>query len=184
MIDPHASVIRDSRRSVIAAEDIVPGDLVLLEPGDRVPADLRLIRVRNLRLDEAALTGESVPVDKAVAPTASDAPLGDRISMAFSGTFVASGNGTGVAVTTGTASQLGRISTLGDLLGQDRHAHPRRNDGPHRADHGRAVRCLRRRLSSRRGVRTLTEGRSSPPLTRRWSKRQEPPSCATTPTSA
>ena len=112
MIDPRATVIRDGRRTTIAAESIVPGDLVLLEPGDRVPADLRLIRTRNLRIDEAALTGESVPVDKAIAPTAAEVPLGDRISMAFSGTFVASGNGTGVAVATGTASQLGRISTL------------------------------------------------------------------------
>jgi magnesium-transporting ATPase (P-type) len=112
MIDPHASVIRDGRRGVIAAEDIVPGDLVLLEPGDRVPADLRLVRARNLRIDEAALTGESVPVDKTIAPAAAEAPLGDRTSMVFSGTFVASGNGTGVVVATGTASQLGRISTL------------------------------------------------------------------------
>ncbi|MGH6802766.1 MAG: cation-transporting P-type ATPase [Methyloceanibacter sp.] len=112
MIDPHASVIRDGRRGVIAAEDIVPGDLVLLEPGDRVPADLRLVRARNLRIDEATLTGESVPVDKTIAPAAAEAPLGDRTSMAFSGTFVASGNGTGVVAATGTASQLGRISTL------------------------------------------------------------------------
>jgi magnesium-transporting ATPase (P-type) len=112
MIDPRATVIRDGRRTTIAAENIVPGDLVLLEPGDRVPADLRLIRVRNLRIDEAALTGESVPVDKAIAPAAPEAPLSDRTSMAFSGTFVASGNGTGVVVATGTASQLGRISTL------------------------------------------------------------------------
>ena len=112
MIDPRATVIREGRRATIAAKDIVPGDIVLLEPGDRVPADLRLFRTRNLRLDEAALTGESVPVDKAIAPTAAEAPLGDRMSMAFSGTFVASGNGTGVAVATGTASQLGSISTL------------------------------------------------------------------------
>jgi len=112
MIDPHASVIREGRRGSIAAEDIVPGDLVLLEPGDRVPADLRLVRVRSLRLDEAALTGESVPVDKAPEPTAVEAPLGDRTSMAFSGTFVASGTGTGVSVATGTDSELGRISTL------------------------------------------------------------------------
>lgn len=112
MIDPHATVIRDGRRAVIAAEDIVPGDLVLLEPGDRVPADLRLIRARNLRADEAALTGESVPVDKSVAPVAAEAPVADRTSMALSGTFVASGTGTGVAVATGARSQLGRISTM------------------------------------------------------------------------
>ena len=112
MIDPHASAIRGGRRCVIAAEDIVPGDLVLLEPGDRVPADLRLTRVRNLRIDEAALTGESVPVDKGLEPVAAAAPLGDRSSMVFSGTFIASGNGTGVAVATGAATELGRISTL------------------------------------------------------------------------
>ena len=112
MIDPHASVIRGGRRCVIAAEDIVPGDLVLLEPGDRVAADLRLTRARNLRIDEAALTGESVPVDKGLEPVAAAAPLGDRSSMVFSGTFIASGNGTGVAVATGAATELGHISTL------------------------------------------------------------------------
>ena len=112
MIDPCASVVRGGRRSVIAAEDIVPGDLVLLEPGDRVAADLRLTRARNLRIDEAALTGESVPVDKGLEPVPAAAPLGDRSSMVFSGTFIASGNGTGVAVATGAATELGRISTL------------------------------------------------------------------------
>ena len=112
MIDPRASVLRDGRRSVIAAEDIVPGDLVLLEPGDRVPADLRLVRLRSLRIDEAALTGESVPVDKALDQVEADAPLGDRTSMAFSGTFVASGTGMGAAVATGIKSELGHISTL------------------------------------------------------------------------
>ena len=112
MIDPHASVLRDGRRSVIGAEDIVPGDLVLLEPGDRVAADLRLVRLRSLRIDEAALTGESVPVDKALDEVDADAPLGDRTSMAFSGTFVASGTGMGAAVATGSKSELGHISTL------------------------------------------------------------------------
>jgi magnesium-transporting ATPase (P-type) len=112
MIDPRAAVLRGGRRTAIAAEDIVPGDLVLIEPGDRVPADLRLVRARNLRIDEAALTGESVPVDKTTAPSALDAPLGDRTSMAFSGTFVARGTGMGVTVATGSASELGRISVL------------------------------------------------------------------------
>ncbi|HET7210929.1 MAG TPA: HAD-IC family P-type ATPase, partial [Methyloceanibacter sp.] len=112
MIDPRAAVLRDGRRTTIAAEDIVPGDLVLIEPGDRAPADLRLIHARNLRIDEAALTGESVPVDKVTVPVPADAPLGDRTSMAFSGTFVTSGAGMGLAVATGRASELGRISTL------------------------------------------------------------------------
>jgi magnesium-transporting ATPase (P-type) len=112
MIDPRASVVRNGHRKVIAADDIVPGDLVLVEPGDRVPADLRLIRLRSLRVDEAALTGESVPTNKALEPVDSGASLGDRASMVFSGTFIASGNGAGVAVATGTATELGRISTL------------------------------------------------------------------------
>lgn len=93
MIDPHASVLRDGRRATIRAEEIVPGDIVLLEAGDRVPADLRLIKARNLRVDEAILTGESVPVDKALAPVEELAPLGDRFSMAFSGMFATSGQG-------------------------------------------------------------------------------------------
>src|SRR5690606_16781779 len=80
MIDPHASVLRDGHRVVIAAEDIVPGDLILLEPGDRVPADLRLVKARNLRIDEAALTGESVPVDKSIEAVPATAPLADRAS--------------------------------------------------------------------------------------------------------
>ena len=112
MIDPHASVIRGGRRTTISADQVVPGDVVMLEAGDRIPADLRLLRARNLRVDEAILTGESVPVDKTVAPVDPGASLGDRFSMAFSGTFIAAGQGTGVAVRTGAATELGRISTM------------------------------------------------------------------------
>lgn len=112
MIDPRASVIRDGRRQTIQADQVVPGDIVLIEAGDRIPADLRLVRVRNLRIDESALTGESVPVDKSVDPVTPDAPLGDRTCMAWSGTFVAAGQGSGVVVTTGAATELGRISAL------------------------------------------------------------------------
>ena len=112
MIDPRASVVRGGRRLTVAAEDIVPGDLVVLEAGDRVPADLRLIRARNLRIDEAILTGESVAVDKAPAAVPADVPLGDRSSMAYSGTFVAAGHGTAVAVATGAGTELGRIGSL------------------------------------------------------------------------
>ena len=90
----------------------MPGDLVILEAGDRVPADLRLIKLRNLRIEEAVLTGESVAVDKAIAPVAATAALGDRTSMAFSGTLVAAGQGVGVAIGTGAATELGRISAL------------------------------------------------------------------------
>lgn len=112
MIDPHASVLRGGRRLTIAADEVVPGDLVLLEAGDRVPADLRLVKARNLRIDEAILTGESVPTDKVTRPAALSASLGDRGSMGFSGTFVAAGQGTGIAVATGGASELGRISSM------------------------------------------------------------------------
>jgi magnesium-transporting ATPase (P-type) len=112
MIDSHAAVVRDGGRLDVAAEDIVPGDLVLLEPGTRVPADLRLVRARNLRVDEAALTGESLPVDKSIDPVPPKAALADRTSMAFSGTFIANGTATGVAVATGPQSELGRISAL------------------------------------------------------------------------
>jgi len=112
MIDPRASVVRGGRRATVSADSLVPGDIVLLEAGDRVPADLRLIKARNLRVEEAILTGESVPVDKAVARVDAGAALGDRFSMAFSGTFVTAGQGSGVAVATGAASELGRISTL------------------------------------------------------------------------
>jgi magnesium-transporting ATPase (P-type) len=112
MIDPKASVLRAGRRTTVGAELIVPGDVVLIEAGDRVPADLRLLRANNLRIDEAALTGESVVADKSTQAAPSDSALGDRASMAYSGTFVAAGQGAGVAVATGRATELGRISTL------------------------------------------------------------------------
>ncbi|MCU0759545.1 MAG: cation-transporting P-type ATPase [Steroidobacteraceae bacterium] len=112
MIDPRASVLRDGRRCTVPAEDIVPGDVVLLEAGDRVPADLRLFRLRNLRIAEAALTGESVAVEKAPEAVPPDTALGDRRSMAYSGTLVTGGQGAGVAVATGGATELGRISRL------------------------------------------------------------------------
>lgn len=112
MIDPHASVMRGGRRLTVAAESVVPGDLVMLEAGDRVPADIRLVKSSNLKIDEAALTGESVPVDKMTGPVIADASLGDRAGMAYSGTFVAAGQGKGVAVATGAATELGRISGM------------------------------------------------------------------------
>jgi magnesium-transporting ATPase (P-type) len=112
MIDPRCSVMRDGHRLTIPAEQVVRGDVVLIETGDRVPADLRLLRARSLKIDEAILTGESVPVEKSFTPVAIDAPLGDRSSMAFSGTFVAAGQGAGIVVGTAARSELGRISAL------------------------------------------------------------------------
>ena len=112
MLTPHASVVRDGRRASIDADAVVPGDIVLLEAGDRVPADIRILRARNLRIEEAILTGESVPVEKSHAAVAADAPLGDRTGMAFSGTLVTGGQGSGVAVATGSGTELGRISQM------------------------------------------------------------------------
>ena len=112
MIAPTASVRRDGRRLSVRVAEIVPGDIVLLEAGDRVPADLRLIRARGLLIDEAILTGESVAAEKREGPVAPGAPLGDRRSMAYSGTLVVAGQGAGVVVATGTATEIGRISTL------------------------------------------------------------------------
>ena len=112
MIGPKASVIREGHRVTIPADRVIPGDIVLIEAGDRVAADLRLLRTRDLKIDEAILTGESVAVDKSTASVTGDAPLGDRTCMAFSGTFVATGQGVGVAVATGARTELGRISAL------------------------------------------------------------------------
>ena len=112
MLSPRATVLRDSHRTIVDAGELVPGDHAILEPGDRVPADIRLTRVKGLRLQEAALTGESVPVDKSVDPVAADAPLGDRRSMAYAGTLVAAGQGAGIVVETGTRTEIGRISGM------------------------------------------------------------------------
>ncbi|WP_119166543.1 cation-transporting P-type ATPase [Algihabitans albus] len=112
MLAPKATVLRAGRRRTIPGEEIVPGDLVILEAGDRVPADLRLLEVRGLRVQEAVLTGESLAVEKATDAVARDVPLGDRRSLAFSGTLVAAGQGRGLAVATGAATEIGRISSL------------------------------------------------------------------------
>ncbi|RDD61014.1 cation-transporting P-type ATPase [Ferruginivarius sediminum] len=112
MLSAQATVLREGKRAGIPAEDLVPGDLVILEPGDKVPADIRLLRVKNLQIDEAALTGESVPVAKGIEPVAANVPLGDRASMAYSGTLVTYGQATGVVVATATATEIGRISRL------------------------------------------------------------------------
>lgn len=98
--------------NALAAETLVPGDIVLIEAGDRVPADLRLIRARGLRLEEAALTGESVPSDKDAAPVDAATVLADRSSMAYSGTLVSAGRATAVVVATGAAAEIGRIGAM------------------------------------------------------------------------
>ena len=112
LLAPRAVVVRADETVEIPAEDLVPGDIVKLRSGDKVPADLRLLQTRSLQLDEAALTGESIPVEKAPEPVAADASLGDRSSMAYAGTLVTSGRGLGVAVATGAKTEIGLISTM------------------------------------------------------------------------
>ena len=112
MLSPRAVVLRDGHRREVEASSVVPGDVVYLQAGDKVPADLRLMDVKNLRVDEAVLTGESVPVEKAAQPVAEDAPLGDRLCMAYSGTLVTFGRGRGVVVATGETTEVGRISAM------------------------------------------------------------------------
>jgi magnesium-transporting ATPase (P-type) len=112
MLSTEARTLRGGESRMIPAEELVPGDVVLLESGDKVPADLRLTEVKNLRTEEAALTGESVPADKTTEPVAAKATVGDRHSMAFSGTMVVSGRATGVVVATGSETELGRINQM------------------------------------------------------------------------
>jgi len=112
MLSLHAVVVRDGHRQEIDAAGLVPGDIVLLASGDKVPADLRLIDTRNLRIEEAALTGESEPVEKSPDAMAGDAPIGDRTGMAYSGTLVVFGQGRGVAVATGDTTEIGRIGRM------------------------------------------------------------------------
>lgn len=112
MLAPQAHVIRGGERVTVEGEDLVPGDIVLLEAGDKVPADLRLLTAHGLSVQEAILTGESVPVEKQTQPVPAASPAGDRSCMAFSGTFVTSGQGKGVVVVTGSDTEIGRISGL------------------------------------------------------------------------
>ena len=112
MLAVKASVRRNGQLQSVVAEELVPGDIVMLQSGDRVPADLRLLHTRELRIDEALLTGESVPAGKSTEAVAENAVVGDRKGMAYSGTFVTYGQGSGVVVATGDATELGRISGL------------------------------------------------------------------------
>ena len=112
MLSAEARTMRSGETRMIPAEQLVPGDVVLIESGDKIPADLRLIDAKNLRTEEAALTGESVPAEKTVEAVPVNATVGDRGSMAFSGTMVVSGRATGVVVATGNETELGRINQL------------------------------------------------------------------------
>lgn len=113
MAAPAAKVIRNNKLEKIASSELVPGDIVVLEAGDYVPADIRLIESVNLKIEEAALTGESVPVEKeADALVDTDAPLGDRENMAFMSTIVTYGRGKGVVTSTGMKTEIGNIANM------------------------------------------------------------------------
>ncbi|MCK4608724.1 MAG: cation-transporting P-type ATPase [Gammaproteobacteria bacterium] len=112
MLSPMASVVRNGKRHTIAAEALVPGDVVLLQSGDKVPADIRLFEIKSLQIQESLLTGESNPVDKITDAVGVTATLGDRSSMAYSSTLVTYGLGKGVVVETGQSTEIGRISEM------------------------------------------------------------------------
>ncbi len=112
MLTHQAMVRRDGKNFLMPAEQLVPGDIVTLESGDKVPADLRLLQVKNLRADESMLTGESLPVEKNTAAVGVNAPLGDRFCLAYSGTLVTYGTALGLVVSTGDKTEIGRISSM------------------------------------------------------------------------
>jgi Ca2+-transporting ATPase len=113
MASPDANVLREGHRQAIPARDVVPGDIVFLEAGNYVPADVRLLETVNLRIEEAALTGESVAVTKnAQLELEEDAALGDRKTMAYTGTVVSYGRGVGVVTNTGMSTEIGQIATM------------------------------------------------------------------------
>jgi len=116
MLSSEAEVIRDGKATQVPAENIVPGDIVVVKLGDRIPADIRMIDVSNLACTEASLTGESLPIDKMTdmidAQNPSEVPLGDRKNMCFSATLVSQGRGLGVVVETGDHTQIGTINAL------------------------------------------------------------------------
>lgn len=111
-LSPKARVLRDGVEQIVESERLVPGDIVLLESGMRVPADLRLLATVALMIDESVLTGESVPVAKRPEPVDPDTPVADRTCMAYLGTIVTSGRGRGVVVATGTHTEVGRIAAV------------------------------------------------------------------------
>jgi Ca2+-transporting ATPase len=112
MAAAHARVVREGEQHDVAGSDLVPGDVILIEEGDTVPADARVVQSTALKVAEAALTGESLPVSKDAAPIANDVALGDRANMVFSGTAVTYGRGRGVVTATGMQTEMGRIAGM------------------------------------------------------------------------
>lgn len=112
MLSPSATTLRDGRKVVIPAEELVPGDVVFIQSGDKTPADLRLFKAKNLQIDEAPLTGESLPVNKTTGALDKELPVADRTNMAFSGTLVTYGQGSGLVAATGDNTEIGRIAGM------------------------------------------------------------------------
>lgn len=112
MLSLEAVVLRDGEKTTVEAEELVPGDIVMLKSGAKVPADMRLIKSKDLRVEESPLTGESTAVEKSSDPVDDDAILGDQYSMAFSGTVVTYGKATGVVIATGKATEIGKINQM------------------------------------------------------------------------
>jgi len=112
MTVPECEVIREGKPRKISSEEIVPGDIVILREGDFIPADLRLIEIHALKIDESSLTGESVPVEKDISSLPANAPITDRFNMAYSGTLVTYGRGRGIVVATGMDREIGKIASL------------------------------------------------------------------------
>lgn len=112
MAAPRSKVVRDGERRIIESRELVPGDIVEIETGDSIPADLRLTEAINLKVQEAALTGESVPVEKSTESIEGDASIGDRVNMAFASCSVTYGRGRGIVVATGPDSEMGKIAAM------------------------------------------------------------------------
>lgn len=112
MSSPHCKVIRDGQLHVVESRELVVGDLVVLETGDSVPADMRLVEVFSLKMQEAALTGESVPEEKIITPIEGEVSLGDRDNMAFSSSSATYGRGKGIVTSTGMNSEVGKIASM------------------------------------------------------------------------
>jgi len=112
MLSQQAMVKRDGKVTALPADQLVPGDIIALQSGDKVPADVRLFKCRDLRIEEAMLTGESAPAEKSINPAVENASIGDRKSIAYSGTLVTYGQGQGVVVAIGDSTEIGRISSM------------------------------------------------------------------------
>jgi len=112
MLAPTTQVIRDGQKIIIPTIELVPGDVVVIHRGDKIPADLRLCEAKNLQVQEAILTGEALPAEKQIIPVLEDVPLGERSSLLYSGTLVTTGRGLGVVAVTGANTEVGKISEL------------------------------------------------------------------------